>query len=138
MQKSIIEYIVTNEKELDDIVFDLTPGDRICFSGDLGAGKSTYIRYILRKYLDDPTLIVRSPTYTYYQQYWANIYHMDLYRLEDYDTFVSIWGTEILEDNNTIALIEWPEILGESIKPTKKISIELMEDGKRKIIITKL
>lgn len=138
MQKSIIEYIVTNEKELDDIVFDLTPGDRICFSGDLGAGKSTYIRYILRKYLDDPTLIVRSPTYTYYQQYWANIYHMDLYRLEDYDTFVSIWGTEILEDNNTISLIEWPEILGESIKPTKKISIELMEDGKRKIIITKL
>jgi N-acetylmuramate 1-kinase len=69
MQKSIIEYIVTNEKELDDIVFDLIPGDRICFSGNLGAGKSTYIRYILRKCLDDPTLIVRSPTYTYYQQY---------------------------------------------------------------------
>jgi tRNA A37 threonylcarbamoyladenosine biosynthesis protein TsaE len=69
MQKSIIEYIITDEKELDDIVFDITDGDCIFFYGDLGAGKSTYIRHILRKYLNNPDLIVRSPTYTYYQQY---------------------------------------------------------------------
>jgi tRNA A37 threonylcarbamoyladenosine biosynthesis protein TsaE len=63
------EYIIQDEKELDDIVFDIVPGDRIFFYGDLGAGKSTYIRHILRKYLSDPELIVRSPTYTYYQKY---------------------------------------------------------------------
>lgn len=90
MQKTITEYIIQDEKELDDIVFDLTAGDRIFFSGDLGAGKSTMIRHILRRYMEDPTLIVRSPTYTYYQKYGSNIYHCDLYRLEDYSTFVSI------------------------------------------------
>ncbi len=84
--------------------------------------------------MNDPTLIIRSPTYTYYQQYTKiqnskfkiqsqnqcmdafsdnleSIFHMDLYRLEDYDTFISIGGEEILGDTSTIALIEWPEIL---------------------------
>ncbi len=69
MQKNIQEYIISNEKELDEIDFSLVPGDRIFFSGDLGVGKSTFIRYILRKYMNDPNLIVRSPTYTYYQKY---------------------------------------------------------------------
>jgi tRNA A37 threonylcarbamoyladenosine biosynthesis protein TsaE len=69
MQKTTTEYIIQDEKELDDIVFDLAVGDRVFFSGDLGAGKSTYIRHILRRYMDDPTLVVRSPTYTYYQRY---------------------------------------------------------------------
>ncbi len=137
MQKTITEYIIQDEKELDDIRFDLTPWDRIFFYGDLGAGKSTYIRHILRKYLSDPTLVVRSPTYTYYQKYDSNIYHMDLYRLEDYTTFVSIWGTEILEDKNTIALIEWPEILWDALQATKKISIEVMEDGRRRVRVEK-
>ncbi len=90
MQKTITEYIIQDEKELDDIVFDIVLGDRIFFSGDLGAGKSTYIRHILRRYLDDPTLMVRSPTYTYYQKYSSNIYHFDLYRIEDHSTLISI------------------------------------------------
>ena len=135
MQKTITEYIIQDEKELDDIVFDLVPGDRVFFYGDLGVGKSTYIRHILRRYLDDPTLVVRSPTYTYYQRYGTSIYHMDLYRLEDYATFVSIGWEEIIADKSTIALIEWPEILGDSLQPTKKISIEVMEDGRRRVMV---
>ena len=111
MQKTITEYIIQYEKELDDIVFDLVPGDRVFFYGDLGAGKSTYIRHILRKYLNNSTLVVRSPTYTYYQKYDSNIYHCDLYRLEDYSTWVSIGGEEISQDPDSIILIEWPEIL---------------------------
>ena len=138
MQKTITKYIITYEKGLDDIVFDLTPWDRIFFSGDLGAGKSTYIRHILRKYLNNPTLIVRSPTYTYYQKYDSNIYHCDLYRLEEYSTWVSIGGEEIAQDPSSIMLIEWPEILWDALQATKKISIEVMEDGMRKIIITTL
>jgi tRNA A37 threonylcarbamoyladenosine biosynthesis protein TsaE len=87
--------------------------------------------------LSDPTLVVRSPTYTYYQKYSKEIvgtkeigdrgetkenlpptssllppvYHFDLYRLEDYDTFISIGGEEILQNDDVIVLIEWPEIL---------------------------
>lgn len=159
MQKSVQKYTIHNEKELDDINISLTPGDRIYFYGDLGTGKTTFIRSILRRCMDDPSLIVRSPTYTYYQRYSQEIagtkeigdreisrdtlpptsyilppvYHFDLYRLEDYDTFISIGGEEILSDTSTIALIEWPEILGNSMSYTKKISIMMMDDGSREI-----
>jgi tRNA A37 threonylcarbamoyladenosine biosynthesis protein TsaE len=119
------------------------------------------IRHILRKYMDDPTLVVRSPTYTYYQKYSKEIvgtqeigdreetkknlpptssflspvYHMDLYRLEDYETWVSIGGEEIAEDPTTIMLIEWPEILGDRIQYTQKVSIEVMENGEREVVV---
>lgn len=136
MQKSTQKYIIHDEKELDDIDMSLTPWDRIFFVWDLGAGKSTFIRHILRKHMNDPILVVRSPTYTYYQKYSTSIYHFDLYRLEDYDTFVSIGGEEILGDSCTIALIEWPEILWDAVTYTKKISIKVLEDGGREIIIT--
>jgi tRNA threonylcarbamoyl adenosine modification protein YjeE len=84
--------------------------------------------------MNNPELIVRSPTYTYYQKY-NTIYHCDLYRLEDYSTWVSIGGEEIAQSPDSILLIEWPEILGTSIVPTKKVSIEMMETGERKITI---
>ncbi len=161
MQNSIQKYIIRNEKELDDIDISLTPGDRVFFVWDLGAGKSTFIRHLLRKYLSDPTLVVRSPTYTYYQKYSKEIvgtkeigdrgetkenlpptssllppvYHFDLYRLEDYDTFISIGGEEILQNDDVIVLIEWPEILWDAVQYTKKISIEMMEDGGREVVV---
>jgi tRNA threonylcarbamoyladenosine biosynthesis protein TsaE len=135
MQKNTHEYIISSENELEEIIFDLSPGERIFFSGDLGVGKSTFIRYLLRKYTNNPVLIVRSPTYTYYQKY-NDVYHFDLYRIEDYATWTSIGGEEIQESNTSIMLIEWPEILENSINPTKKIHIEHLETGERKITIT--
>jgi tRNA A37 threonylcarbamoyladenosine biosynthesis protein TsaE len=56
-----------------------------------------------------------------------------LYRIEDYQTWVSIGGEEIGQDPSSILLIEWPEILGDSVKATKNISIEVMEDGRRRV-----
>lgn len=69
MQKNILEYIISDERDLHTILFDLVPGDRIFFTGDLGVGKSTFIRYLLRKHMNNENLVVRSPTYTYYQKY---------------------------------------------------------------------
>ncbi len=134
MQKNTNEYIISNENEIDNLIFDLIPGDRIFFYGDLGVGKSTFIRYLLRKNMNKKNLIVRSPTYTYYQQY-DTIYHCDLYRVEDLSTWNSIGWTELLEDASSIILIEWPEILWDTVKATKKISIELIDNWNRKIII---
>jgi len=101
----------------------------------LGAGKSTYIRHILRKHFSNPSLIVRSPTYTYYQKY-ENVFHCDLYRIDDYNTWISIGGKEISESPGSILLIEWPQILDNNIEPTKAVHIEILNDDKRKITIT--
>ena len=48
---------------------------------------------------------------------------MDLYRLEDIESFSSIGGSEILENPKSILLIEWPQILEGYIEPTKVITI---------------
>lgn len=42
---------------------------------------------------------------------------------------------EILEHSDTIALIEWPELIEDFVTPTKKISIQLLENGEREIVI---
>ncbi len=135
MQKKTREYIIWDEREIDSILFDLSPGDRIFFMWDLGTGKSTFIRHLLRKHMNDTQLIVRSPTYTYYQKY-NTVYHCDLYRLEDYSTWLSIGGAEITEDTESILLIEWPEILGSMVIPSRAVAIELLDTGCRKITIT--
>jgi tRNA threonylcarbamoyl adenosine modification protein YjeE len=138
-------FIIHDEKSLENIVFPLTSGDRIFLTGDLGAGKSTFTRALLRHHFSDPHLIVRSPTYTYYQKYDSDlspipyplspIYHFDLYRLESFEDLYLIGARDILDDPTSICLIEWPEILGESERWTKKISITRMEDESRKVEI---
>jgi tRNA threonylcarbamoyladenosine biosynthesis protein TsaE len=135
MQKNTLEYIIKDEFDLKKIIFQLTPGDRIFFYGDLGVWKSTFIRYLLREYMKDNTLLVRSPTYTYYQKY-NQAYHFDLYRLEDYLTWISIGGEEIQQSLDAILLIEWPGILENRVTPTKIISIEIIDTGDRKVTIS--
>lgn len=116
-------YESVSEDEIPSLLFQLVPGDRIFFSGDLWSGKSTFIRALLRWHFHDEWLIVRSPTYTYYQKYGENIYHFDLYRIDTFEDIFLIGASDILDDPHTICLIEWPEILGTSVIPTKKISL---------------
>ncbi len=127
MQKNTHTFRIFDEKSLDNVVFPLVKWDKIFFYGDLWAGKTTFIRALLRKHFDDNSIVVRSPTYTYYQEYsrpnFSKIFHFDLYRLDDLENFYLIGGNEILDNPDSIALIEWPEILWDSIKPNKKITI---------------
>ncbi|MEE9272032.1 MAG: tRNA (adenosine(37)-N6)-threonylcarbamoyltransferase complex ATPase subunit type 1 TsaE [Robiginitomaculum sp.] len=86
----------------------LKPGDILALRGDLGAGKTTLARGFINKFMGD--INVPSPTYTLLQTYNSpqfDIWHFDLYRLEDE---ADIWELDIekaLEDG--VCLIEWPE-----------------------------
>lgn len=134
MQKNSHTYLIPSEESFSDIPFYLTKGDRIAFTGDLGTGKTTYIRYLLRKYFFDDKMIIRSPSYTYYNTYEPKsmaqvpVYHFDLYRLSHQEEFFLIGGDDIFQKKNTIILIEWPEILGEYFIPTYHIHIALEND----------
>jgi tRNA threonylcarbamoyl adenosine modification protein YjeE len=57
------------EDDLRDIPLSIEPGDIIFLHGDLGAGKTTLVRALLRKYGLPESVVVRSPTYTYVQEY---------------------------------------------------------------------
>jgi len=93
---------------------------------DLWAGKTTLSQILLRKYAKIEGNI-SSPTYVYYNKYDKN-YHFDLYRLQSYDEFISIWWEEILDNNEGIILLEWPELLEKYYTPDITIHLEKTQD----------
>lgn len=94
----------------EDLALILQPGDVIALHGDLGMGKSTLARALLRAFADDARLEVPSPTFTLVQTYdfpRLTIAHFDLYRLGGEDELDEIGFDEAIRDG--AALIEWPE-----------------------------
>ena len=116
----------------EDIAIALRVGDTILLSGDLGAGKTTLARTIIRTIANNMQLEVPSPTYTICHSYEArfSILHMDLYRLQDMEELDELGWEEGLETG--IALIEWPENCFQDIPDGAiKITIELENEGDR-------
>ncbi len=106
----------------------LRPGEAICLSGGLGAGKSCLARALIRA-LTTPDEDAPSPTFTLVQTYAGpdfEIAHFDLYRLEDPDEAWEIGLEEALIHG--AALIEWPERL-EGRLPRNRLDLELSMEG---------
>lgn len=110
----MFSYISNNEDETKEIGFNLAKkiktGDIVILSGDLGSGKTKFTEGFLTYFgLEDE---ISSPTFTIVNEYSKNdinIYHFDVYRLEDLDEFYAIGGSEYFEKG--ICLIEWGELL---------------------------
>ena len=90
-------------------------GDIFCLNGDLGAGKTEFIRGICSYFSVNE--IVSSPTFTIMNQYFGNspngeeftIYHIDLYRINDPKELEEIGFSECMADSKAIKFVEWPE-----------------------------
>ncbi|QPC86104.1 tRNA (adenosine(37)-N6)-threonylcarbamoyltransferase complex ATPase subunit type 1 TsaE [Mesorhizobium sp. NBSH29] len=115
-----------------DLAAALRSGDVIALHGDLGAGKTTLSRGLIRALTADPTLEVPSPTYTLVQAYAAFVplQHFDLYRLTDRDELEEVGFHEAGE--NGIALIEWPEKAGDDLR-TDAVHLSLVHDAQGRI-----
>lgn len=111
--------------EITNLKIDISRPSIVFLYWDLWAGKTTLSQSIIQKNTHT-TQEVTSPTYVYYNIY-DDIYHFDLYRCRDYDEFVSIWGEEILDNNEWIILIEWPQILEWNYKPDLKIELSMTD-----------
>lgn len=104
----------------------LTKGDIIILSGDLGSGKTKFTEGILSYFgLENE---ISSPTFTIVNEYNNKdvpIYHFDVYRLSDVDEFFAIGGEEYLQ--NGICIIEWGELI-ETILPKNYLKISFSKD----------
>ena len=131
------------EKLSTNLCKDISIGDIYLFQGELGAGKTTFIRLLINNLfvlnnLPKPSSIT-SPTFPILITYDLNssqIYHYDLYRIKNLKELDELDFFENL--NNNITFIEWPEMLI-SLPLNKKhylINLEIISETKRKINIS--
>ncbi len=117
---------------------ELKEGDVILLQGDLGAGKTTLVKYIVAAL--GSTELVTSPTFTLLNEYKAKfrVYHFDMYRLKNANEAVDSGLDEVLRRGTGICFVEWPEKVS-SILPkwSKKVSISIGENGERIFEVTK-
>ena len=126
---------ISNEKEMmrlgGKIADHFPEGGIVLLNGELGAGKTTLVRGLLRHLGFDG--IVKSPTYTLVEPYKINgrmIYHFDLYRLGDPEELEYIGGRDYW-NSDALCLIEWPEqAAGFLPKANLDINIIYQDEGR--------
>lgn len=117
----------------------LIPGDIVALTGDLGAGKTEFVKGICKSFYVNQ--LVTSPTFTiinqydgHYQDEIISLFHLDLYRIRNENELDQVGFDECLADSETIKLIEWSEKAGSRLnKPDYKVVIEAVdnkEDGR--------
>ena len=105
---------LANEQAMHGLVVDLAaalePGDLVTLSGDLGAGKTTFARALIRHLADNPDIAVPSPTFTLMQTYELPrfpVVHADLYRLAGPGELAELGFDDLPKE--AVVLLEWPD-----------------------------
>lgn len=143
---------MSNEKKIKTILYSLDEVESVAaelaclaqnaaimtFTGPLGAGKTTMIRSLLRAVgvMDSIT----SPTYTYVNVYkngqGRTFYHFDLYRIDSVDDFVQAGFNEYLYVPQSMALIEWPDVIAPLYRENVlHVSIDYCQDLDKRVMV---
>ena len=116
----------------------IKPGYSIFLYGEIGVGKTTFIRYLINKFQKINKLEiteVTSPTFSLLNEYQINefkINHYDLFRLKSVEETKNL---NLFDDSkNTINLIEWPQIVKEKPKNLIKLFFEYGKDHKTRSV----
>ncbi len=111
----------------------LKPGDVVCLYGDLGAGKTTFIKGIAQALEIDEDEITSASFVIISEHYGKHpLYHIDLYRIEDKDAVFDTGIDEYIESDG-ICVIEWAERL--DYECSFNITIEITRDNQREFRI---
>ncbi len=137
------EKIITTEKETEQIARQfahaLLPGDVVLLEGNLGSGKTFFVKALLKNYGVENA---NSPTFAIVNEYSngeLKFYHFDFYRIEKEYELYDIGIEDYISDENAITFIEWADLFPDAVpKADYKIIIELSREGKRKFLIEKV
>lgn len=138
-------YIVKNLKETEKLAKEISKyplkGKCLLLNGNLGAGKTTFTKFLLKNL--GVKSIVSSPTFTILNEYEAQypIYHFDMYRITDPSELYELGFEDYLTNPNSqfvkngLKIVEWGENVKEILpKDAINIDIEKIDDNTRKFI----
>jgi tRNA threonylcarbamoyladenosine biosynthesis protein TsaE len=112
-----------------EVAARLVGGECIALHGDLGAGKTQFVRGLVRALGGDPRA-VSSPTFVLLHVYDSGrlkVFHLDAYRVHGSEDFDSIGFAELLEQRGVV-VVEWPTKVA-SLLPTNSINIHIESTG---------
>ena len=138
-QRQRTEHVTRSEAETAEVARQLGTtlhaGTVLLLSGNLGAGKTAFVRGLASGLGVDPDE-VSSPTFTLIHEYRGGrltLYHVDLYRLDRAAT--ADLGLEELGVSDGVLAIEWPDRLSHELLDATVIRIEIVDDERRAIRI---
>ena len=136
-----MRYTSYSPEETEKIAYEfsqqLNAGDVVCMYGELGAGKTAFVRGLARGLgIKDH---ITSPTFTIVNEYYGKmpLYHFDVYRIADEDEMYEV-GYEEYIDGDGVSVIEWPQLI-KDILPKSYYSVKIdrnYEAGENSRIIT--
>ena len=112
---------------------ELRPGDLVTVSGELGTGKTTFVRGAARAL--GVTQAVTSPTFTVGHRYrgsGGDVSHIDLYRFADVSN--AEWGDLEPYFQDAVVFLEWPEAAGDELPAVRAVVRLRHRDGDRRLI----
>ena len=127
---------LSSEKQTEELANQISkklkPSDIVFLYGEMGVGKTTFIRYLINEFQKNNKLQlteVTSPTFNLLNEYQINqikIKHYDLFRLK---TVEEIKNLDLFEDDiNSVTLIEWPQIIKKKPKNLIELNFEYGKD----------
>jgi len=127
---------LSSEKKTEELANQLfkkiKPGNIIFLYGEMGVGKTTFVRYLINKFQEFNNVKiteVTSPTFNLLNEYqikMIKINHYDLFRIKSIE---EIKNLGLFENNNSsITLIEWPEIIEKKPKNLIELFFEYEND----------
>tara|TARA_B100000963_G_scaffold138310_1_gene120401 strand:+ start:821 stop:1276 length:456 start_codon:yes stop_codon:yes gene_type:complete len=127
-----LAYKIQKKLKLENVVF---------LYGEMGVGKTTFIKYLINGLQKDNKLKlteVTSPTFNLLNEYQINqikINHYDLFRLK---TFEELKNLDLFDDNkNTITVIEWPQLIKEKPRNLIELFFKYEDDFKKRTVQVK-
>lgn len=132
--EKILHNLQDTKKIANELAKSLKVGDIVAFSGDLGAGKTTFIQYLakalgVKDYITSPTFAIQK----IYDVAVGKFIHFDCYRLENEASIETSGLFEALDNKNAIVAIEWAEKVKKYLpKKTIWITLEHIDEKSRK------
>ena len=123
------ENVIQMQRYASRIAERITAPCFIALNGNLGSGKTVFVRGFIRAFQNDSDFILRSPSYAIVNEYHyrQTIYHFDVYRLHDMDELYQIGFDDYMSDN-AIILMEWAKKFPE-VYPNEYIELNISGNG---------